>query len=650
MPADDAQMSHGLAPGSEVQGYRILRAIGAGGFGITYLAEHIAIGNRVAVKEFLPAGIAARSPDGLTVRPVSHSSRQDYAWGLERFRQEARTLGALDHANIVRVLNFVEANGTAYMVMDFVDGESLGARLERRRTLPPAEVEALLPGLLAGLEAVHSAGLLHRDIKPDNVIVRPSGVPVLIDFGAARQALGAHSRSLTTVLSEGYAPYEQYDPHGNQGPWTDIYALGGLLYRCVTGERPVPAPRRIDARVKHKPDPLPSAAGRAQGRHAAGLLAAIDAALGAVETERPQDMAEFRALLAEPDPVSAPPDIAEPRSSRATGATLIAGRAAPARRAATPSRSPGAPLATRRGMRGALIGGLLVLVAGGAAAGYVVISERNTLERQKTEEAAAAQRKAEEEARVRREQEEARRKQQADDARRKAEQEEAKRKAEQEETRRKADEEERKRREAEDERKKSEEAAAKQALEDVTEGLAALRRSDFDGAIRAFTRAIDSKKLPAWRLPTAYGARGSAWRGKGDSARSLADLDEAIRLDPKLHPAYHSRALVRLDAREHDRALADVDQAVRLKPEEGAYHNTRGIILYGKRDWDGAISAYTESLRLRPNNVATHFNRGLAWQMKGDRAQAIADYRESLRIDPNYQRAREELRRLGANP
>ena len=411
----DEPFAQALAPGTDVQGYRIRSVLGAGGFGVTYLAEHIAMNHQVALKEFLPSGIAARAKAGDTVRAMSPAHQEDFAWGLMRFREEARTLARLKHHAIVPVLNYFEANGTAYCVMEYVSGQTLDARLGLGGTLDADALARVVPALLDGIEAVHAAGFLHRDIKPANILLNERGAPVLIDFGAARQALGAHSRSLTAILSEGYAPYEQYQRDGDQGPWTDIYALGGTLYRCVTGERPPEATRRIEARIKQRPDPLAPAAQAAAGRYPAPLLAAIDRALAVMEAERPQSIVELRALI---DTSAAP-----------AASTLMVG-AAPARPPTADARlrpEASLPAAARRRRLWPAMAAVAVLAAGGAAAVYIASEGGRREERR---QAALA-----EQARIAAE---AQRKADQEDARRRAAEEEAKRKAADEARRREA--------------------------------------------------------------------------------------------------------------------------------------------------------------------------------------------------------------------
>lgn len=340
---DDAR--HGLGRGLDIHGYRIERVLGAGGFGITYLATEIAINRPVAIKEYLPNGIAARSRDDVSVAPLTEADQENFQWGLERFRREAQTLVAFHHTNVVSVFSYFEANGTAYLVMAYEDGDSLASILEKRKTLPEAEIRGWLKPLLSGLAHVHKAGFLHRDIKPGNIYIRKDGSPVLLDFGAARLAVGSRSQSLTSIVSAGYAPFEQYTTRGHQGPWTDIYAMGGVLYRAVTGQRPPDAPDRI------RSDPYESAAKMAaRGKYAPALLAAIDAALIVDEKSRPQSLEQWEPLF---DGAPWPPvdSVPPPAAEAAPDATLAVG-AAPGRAADPPTRWPVGASSARQATRG----------------------------------------------------------------------------------------------------------------------------------------------------------------------------------------------------------------------------------------------------------------------------------------------------------
>jgi serine/threonine protein kinase len=264
--------------------------LGVGGFGVTYLAWDSHLEKPAAIKEYLPGELATRAANGAVV-PLSGGREADYRWGLERFLQEARTLARFEHPNIVRVLRYFEANGTAYMVMDYERGEPLKTVLQHTPQPPQGLLQELARPLLDGLAVVHAGGFLHRDIKPENIVVRANGQPVLIDFGAARNAIGGTTRSLTAVLTPGYAPLEQYSGEGRQGPWTDLYAMGGVLYRAVTGSAPPDAVTRLRA------DSVASSLAAARGRYSAPFLRAIEWALTMDEKRRPQSVDEWRRAL-----------------------------------------------------------------------------------------------------------------------------------------------------------------------------------------------------------------------------------------------------------------------------------------------------------------------------------------------------------------
>ena len=284
------EVANALPSGYSLHEYRIDSLLGAGGFGLTYLATDANLNLKVALKEYLPADVAVRGEDS-TVQPKSATASDSFKWGLQRFMEEARTLASFRHPNIVRVMRFFEANQTGYMVMEFVEGTALPDWIESRRPLPQAMVLELAGPVLDGLEVIHKTGYLHRDIKPANVFIRSDGSPVLLDFGSARQLMGSN-KELTAVISPGYAPFEQYHTQGKQGPWTDLYALGGVLYWMVSAQRPVEAAARV------RKDIMAPAAQVAVASYSNQLLAAIDWALKPNEDERPQSVGEFRRALA----------------------------------------------------------------------------------------------------------------------------------------------------------------------------------------------------------------------------------------------------------------------------------------------------------------------------------------------------------------
>jgi serine/threonine protein kinase len=285
------EVANALPRGYALHEYRVESVLGAGGFGLTYLATDSNLDLKVALKEYLPGDFAARAEDS-TVHPKPGEAAESFQWGLQRFMDEARTLASFRHPNIVRVMRFFEANRTGYMVMEFVEGKPLPDWIGARRPLPQQSLLAIVTPLLDGLDVIHKSGYLHRDIKPANIFMREDGSPVLLDFGSARQLTGGGNQELTAVVSPGYAPLEQYHTQGRQGAWSDLYAFGGMMYWMLTGNKPVEAAARV------RQDIMPPAVTIGQGRgYTPGFLAAVDWALKPNEDERPQSVAAFKARL-----------------------------------------------------------------------------------------------------------------------------------------------------------------------------------------------------------------------------------------------------------------------------------------------------------------------------------------------------------------
>ncbi|MGE0371860.1 MAG: protein kinase [Gammaproteobacteria bacterium] len=312
--------TNALPDGYRLNEYEIVRELGEGGFGITYLGYDHNLDKPIAVKEYLPSELASRG-SGHTVVPRSAARKTDFTWGLERFLDEARMLARFDHPHIIRVHRFFEAHGTGYIVMEYAEGETLSELLKTKKRLTEGELGPLLLPILEGLERVHGAEVLHRDIKPGNIVVRGAGDAVLIDFGAARQAIGARSRSVTSIVTPGYAPIEQYSSKGHQGPWTDIYALGAVAYRALTGRDPDDATDRI------RQDPLVPAVVAGKGQGSEAFLKAIDWALAVDERERPQSIAQWRAAFETPvNRVAAAPVSRRPTAAPSSAAPVEAGK------------------------------------------------------------------------------------------------------------------------------------------------------------------------------------------------------------------------------------------------------------------------------------------------------------------------------------
>ena len=293
MSSDNVQA---LPPGTRLGDYRFDAVIGQGGFGITYRAFDTQLAKFVAIKEYLPIEFAIRREGG-QVAPRGSRFADDFTWGRDRFLDEARALARFRHPHIVPVLRYFEANGTAYTVMEFEDGKNLAELLrDPNQPLSPENVQRLAEALLSGLRAVHAENFLHRDIKPSNIIVRRDGVPVLIDFGAARQAIGGRTRTLTSVLTPQYAPIEQYALDSKQGPWSDIYSAAAVLYHAITRQPPADAAARVGA------DPYRPLGAIADTRFDPAFLAAIDRALAFAPGDRPQSIAAWSALFRQTAP------------------------------------------------------------------------------------------------------------------------------------------------------------------------------------------------------------------------------------------------------------------------------------------------------------------------------------------------------------
>jgi len=247
--ANAANEPHQLECRSILAGaYLVGCVLGQGGFGITYTGWDLNLDLKIAIKEYYPLGYATRdSHTHISVLTLNGDKREFYQKGLERFVNEAKTLARLSRDNgIVGVRNFIYENGTAYIIMDFVEGETLKSLAERScGKLPAQEVLRLFRPLCDSLSRVHAEGLLHRDISPDNIILRPNGTLTLIDFGSARQMSTEGEHSNTINVKHGFAPEEQYRTHGEQGAWTDIYAFCATIYRLITGQTPPQALDRL---------------------------------------------------------------------------------------------------------------------------------------------------------------------------------------------------------------------------------------------------------------------------------------------------------------------------------------------------------------------------------------------------------------------
>lgn len=270
--------------------FEIQKTLGRGAFGITYLALDKSLERLVAIKEYLPSSFARRNQES-TVHPLTADDSEMFDYGLASFLDEARTVVKFDHANIVRVFAFFEANNTAYFVMEYVEGQDLKAYLKANPSLSEQQLLAIFSPINEGLAKIHQLGYIHRDIKPGNIYIRADGTPVLLDFGAARDIFNKRVDSLTRILTRGFAPYEQDNPAWeDQGSWTDIYAMGASLYHAIAGDAPVSSQERAAFCLTGKPDTYKSLLLRFEGQYSTHFLSAIDHALQFHPKDRPQDI------------------------------------------------------------------------------------------------------------------------------------------------------------------------------------------------------------------------------------------------------------------------------------------------------------------------------------------------------------------------
>jgi len=284
---NDNNIKDSLPAGFKIDRYSITRKIGGGGFSIVYLAKDGKGGDEVVIKEFMPRKLAYRAEDG-SVQIQENANSDAFSHGRRLFFQEANFLANLKHHNIVNVTNFFRANGTVYMVMDYQKGVTLQEYIARRNGgLSEELIQAVFRPLLDGLKVIHERGLLHLDIKPGNIYLRPGADTVMLDFGAVHEMKQTRQYQPGQVLTPGFAPYEQSQRGGYVGPWSDIYAMGATMRACISGGAPSPAEER---RMEDKMKP---AAKEFRRRYSQSLLQAIDWAMEVDPTLRPQSVEQL---------------------------------------------------------------------------------------------------------------------------------------------------------------------------------------------------------------------------------------------------------------------------------------------------------------------------------------------------------------------
>ncbi|MFV2055091.1 MAG: serine/threonine protein kinase [Thiohalomonadales bacterium] len=280
-----------LPSGSLLEQYKIGKTLSCGGFSIVYFAIDTVTQIPVVIKEYLPNRLAKRLRDH-RVAPLKPKLVEQFQEGRKLFFQEAKTLATLKHPNIVSVINFFNANGTVYMVMEYKPGKNLEVYIRQHQgNLSENFLRTIFPPLCEGLAVVHQAGLLHLDIKPGNIHLQNGGDPLLLDFGAVHEMSQSRQDKSVQVVTHGFSPIEQHNNRGYIGPWTDIYALGATMRSCIDARTP------LCSRERHKDDTLRPAAEAFKRKYSPALLEAIDRAMEVDPELRPQSIDEFTAIL-----------------------------------------------------------------------------------------------------------------------------------------------------------------------------------------------------------------------------------------------------------------------------------------------------------------------------------------------------------------
>jgi serine/threonine protein kinase len=662
------EMRGTLPAGTRLRNYELLSVLGHGGFGITYYAKDTTLGREVAVKEYLPTTLALRE-NGSTVVPRSTQFAEDFIWGRERFLEEARILATLEGAPaVVRVYDFLEANGTAYMVMGLARGDTLDQRLKRDGKLSPAIIQRMLDRLLDGLDAVHKTGFLHRDVKPANIILDANNNPTLIDFGASRSSMADRTAAMTAIFTPRYAAAEQLTSD-KQGPWTDIYGLSATLYHAITGKAP---PSSLERALNDAYEPL---AKLSPEGYALGILQGIDVGLTVRAKDRPQSIAEWRDILsstgeqvsdetvferpkprAKPKP--APPPVSPPVSRRPSPAVAAAASVAASLVARLRSAFAESFASARSAFAGmnriTLYGGAVAAILLGVAGGYLIfppppapvqdlktdgLSDAAKAEaeaKQKAEAEAAlraeaeAKQKAEAEARQKAEAE-ARQRSEAE-ARQKAEA-EAKQKADAEarqkaeaEARQKADAEARQRAEAEAKRKADAEARQKAEAEARQKADAeAKQKADAEAKQKADAEAKQKAEAEAKQKADAEArqkAEAEAKRKADAEAKQKADAEAKQKADAE------AAAQKTAEAAETALKLSQLDRQRLQVALTSLGFDTQGFDgVFGPRSRDMILG--WQKARSQP---ATGFLTAAQQQaLLGEAAPAVAKYDDELK-------------------
>ena len=250
---------HHLKPGTVLNNrYLVGNSIGEGGFGITYIGRDTKLEYKIAIKEFYPSGFANRNNTVSNEVTLNYQNEGEYfKTGVDNFLREAKSIAKFNNeSSIVDVRDFFEENGTAYIIMEYLEGENLSEKLKRDGKFEAEDIFTMFLPMMNTLDKMHRENIIHRDISPDNIRVKLNGELMLMDFGSARYYTGMEKKTMSVQFKPGYAPFEQYNKNGNQGPWTDVYGLCATIYKCVTGVTPVDALERVQTDTLKKPSEL----------------------------------------------------------------------------------------------------------------------------------------------------------------------------------------------------------------------------------------------------------------------------------------------------------------------------------------------------------------------------------------------------------
>jgi len=301
--------NNALPKGTMLYEFEIDSVLGQGGFGITYKAKDTHLDTYMVIKEYMPSQYASRS-NHATVTCIS-KDRDTFEWGKQRFLEEAKILKKFDHISIVKALRYFEANGTAYFVMDFYEGQTLEDYFQSHpnKRYSQDEILSVMMPIIEGLKAVHEQGFLHRDIAPDNIFLRVNKPPILIDFGASRNALGTKSQNISAIVKNGYSPPEQYTSSSKQDQTTDLYSISAVMYEMVTGKKPPESTHRQNEKfLNDNEDPLEDIVMSYQNRFEPSFLQTIQKGLSLKQNDRIQTIREYQeGLVREEEVESSPP-------------------------------------------------------------------------------------------------------------------------------------------------------------------------------------------------------------------------------------------------------------------------------------------------------------------------------------------------------